>query len=216
LHVPDAAGKLIPIRGAEASIRELAALDDFVSQLGPDIRFDHAQQIKQTWQHIVSKAGLYGPKATATATDNAAASALREGAGVLKEMLASGSATLDDLNKEFAFWKGLKTVLTATEKRTQAQSGGLVSAGMGGAGAIAGALSGESASDRVQNAVLGGVMGRQVVRAVQSPWFRTTAAAPLKNALASALASGSQGQVQLAAARIVAAMPAALRTATAQ
>jgi len=53
-----------------------------------------------------------------------------------------------------------------------------------------------------------------VIGAIRSPWFRTTAAAPLKNALAEALAKGDRGQLQLVAARIIAAMPSALRNAT--
>ena len=214
LHVPNAAGKLIPIHGTEEAIRELLKLDAFAKKMGPRIPFEHAQTIKKTWGHIVDKANLYGSKANATPTDEAAASALREGASALRQVLASGSPKLDALNKDYGFWAGLQEVLEATVDRTQAQSGGLTAAITGGAGVVAGAASGDTLSDRLQNAAIGGFMGRQLVNAVRSPWFRTTAAAPLKNALAAALAKGDRGQLQLVAARIIASMPSELRNAT--
>lgn len=212
LKVSGAAGQKLPIAGAEQAIKELDKLDEFVAALGNDIPFDKAQHIKQVWQHIVSKAGLYGPKAQATATDAAAASALREGAGVFKELLAAGSASLDDLNREFAFWKGLKTVLTATQARTQAQGMG-ITASIGGSttGAVIGAMAGGPGGSGV-----GAVLGPAVVKAMQSAWWKTKAVAPLKNALAEALASGNTGAVKTVAGRIAAAMPATLRTAAAQ
>jgi hypothetical protein len=208
LHVTNAAGARVAIPGTQAAVRQLAKLDDFVASLGPDVPFDKAQRIKVVWDHIVSKAGLYGNKATARPTDQAVATSIREAAGAFRELLAKGSPTLADLNAELSFWKGLRNVLAETERRTQAQSGGIVAAGTGGAVAIVGALSGESASDRVQNAVLGGLAGRQLVKGMQSAWWRTTVSGPLKNALAQALATGSTTEVQRVASKIAAAIPA--------
>ena len=207
LMVANAAGKNVPIAGAEAVLGKLDRLDKFVGTLGDDIPFDKAQKIKSVWDRIVSKSGLYNQKAGAAATDNASAWALREGAGSFRDLLASGSPTLADLNKEYAFWAGMRKVLRETERRTQAQSGGLVSAGMGGAGAVIGGFSGDSTSDRVQNAVIGGLAGRKLIQVIQSPAWRTTVTGPMKHKLAEALATGNGERITHAIGRIAAAAP---------
>lgn len=207
LMVKNATGTLVPIEGSQAVVDKLTRLDEFVESLGDDIPFDKAQRIKTVWDRLVSKAGLYGQKATATATDNASAWATREGATAFRDMLATGSPTLADLNREYAFWRGLRNVLSETQRRTQAQSGGLVSAGMGGAGAIVGGMTGDSATDHVQNAVLGGFAGKKLVQVIQSPAWRTTVTGPMKQKLAEALASGNAERVTTAIGRIVAAAP---------
>lgn len=210
LKVKNAAGVMTTIPGAERTVKQLDKMDEFVASLGPDIPFEKAQVVKQTWDRLVSKAGLYTNKATASATDNAQAWAVREGASAFRELLAKGSPTLDDLNREYAFWKGLKTVLSETERRTQAQGGGLVSGITGAAGMAAGYSQGDSMSDKVQNALIGGLAGRQLVKAMQSPWWRTTASAPLKQALADALASGNAERISRAVGRMTVALPARL------
>jgi hypothetical protein len=207
LKVPHAEGVATVIPGTEAVIGRLDKLDAFVADLGPAIPFDKAERVKQVWDRIVSRSGLYTNKATASATDNAAAWATREAAAPFRELLASGSPSLAKLNQEYRFWKGLRTVLHETTRRTQAQSGGLISAGMGGAGAIIGGLSGDSMTDRIEKAALGGLVGRQFIRVMQSPAWRTSVSAPAKQALADALASGSAERITRAASRIVAAVP---------
>lgn len=206
-------GKPIPIEGAQAAIAKLDRLDKFVAKIGPAIPIEDAHRIRVVWDKIVSKAGLYGPKATASATDNADAWAIREAATSFRKLLADASPDLAALNKEFAFWGGLRNVLKETQKRTQSQGGGLVSGVTGATGAAAGFASGDSLGDSVEKALVGGVVGRQVVRLLQSPTFRTSVSAPLKDALADALASGHTGKVLDAMKKITAAMPAQVRTA---
>lgn len=210
LKVPNAAGVRVAIPGTESVIAKLDELGQFVDALGADIPVDRAAVIKKTWDQIVSKAGLYGPKATSSATDSASAWAIREAAGSFRALL-NADPSIAALNAELGFWTGLRKVLTATEKRTQAQGGGLIAAGMGGSGAIVGALSGDSASDRATKAVIGGMAGRQFVKLIQSPAWRTQVTAPMKSLLADALASGATGQIQGAIARIAASLPAQLR-----
>jgi len=211
-----ATGRLIPIAGTEPVIRQLNDLIAFVQQIGPDIPFDRAAVIKTTWDRIVSKAGLYGPKAQASATDSAAAWAIREAASSFRNLLAKGSPTVDALNQEYAFWIGLKNVLKETERRTQAHGGGLISGVTGGAGVIGGLVSGEDAGDKVQNAVLYGLAGRQLVRLLQSPSWATRVTAPMKHWLADALASGNPTAIAGAVQRITAALPAQFRPAPAK
>lgn len=201
-----------PIEGTQRIVKRLDKLEAFVSQLGPDIPVDQAQRIKQTWDRIVSKAGLYSNKASASATDSADAWAIREGAGAFRRLLAEATPDLDRLNKDFRFWGGLRDVLDETVKRTQSQGGGLVSnmGGIGGASAMA--AGGGDFSD----IAMAGFAGQKVIRVMQSPWWRTSVSAPLKNLLADALASGNAERIERAARKIVNALPAQAQMAMAQ
>jgi len=211
----DDTGKVLMIPGQEAAVTKLNDLANFVATVGPDIPIEKAQALKVAWDHIVSKAGLYGQKAMNTATDNARAWAFREGATAMRKLIAEEVPTIAALNQEYAFHKGLADVLTATEKRTQAQSGGLVAGITGATGAAAGFASGDSVGDRFQKALVGGVLGKQIVKVVQAPAFRTQVAGPLKDALANALAKGDQGAVLQALGKITAALPGRLVPAAA-
>lgn len=212
LMVKDSAGQRVAIAGTEPVVNKLRQLEDFVETLGTDIPVDKAAFIKTTWDQIVSKAGLFGHKATSSATDNANAWAVREGAGAFRELL-NANPTIEALNKEFGFWKGLRNVLSETEKRTQAQGGGLSAAITGSAGMAAGFASGDSVGDRLEKAFIGGAAGRQVVKLVQSPYWRTTVSAPLKDLLAKSLASGNASQIESVSKVLIRSLPAQLRDA---
>lgn len=208
LMTTDAAGKRVAIPGTERVLGQMDRLERFVETLGPNIPVDKAAHVKRTWDRVVSKAGLFGPKATASATDNADAWAIREASGSFRQLLNS-NPTIEALNKEASFWTGLKGVLRETQKRTQAQAGtGLVAAGTGGAGAVIGATTGDGGID---NAIIGGLVGRQLVKVLQSPAFRTRVSGPVKDKLAEALASGSAERISAAVGRIVASMPGQLQ-----
>lgn len=211
LMVPNAHGVMTAVPGSEAVIKRLQKLDQFVATLGDDIPFDKANRIKQVWDRIVKKGGLYGPKVASSATDDANAWATREGAGAFRRLLNDASPALAALNKEYAFWKGLKDVLAATEARTQAQSGGLVSSIGGVTGAATGFAAGDSLGDSVEKALLGGVAGRQMIKLLQSPTWRTKVSAPLKFKLANALSSGKADEIQKTARHIIESLPAQLR-----
>lgn len=208
LTMADAKGVTRVIEGAGPVVKQLDRLDQFVASLGPDIPFDKAQALKQTWDKIVAKAGLYGQKVGASATDSAKAWAMREATTALRRELSSGSATLAKLNEEFAFWKGLQKVLTETERRTQSHGGGLVS-GVGGAiGGGAGFASGESIEGRLTGAFAGAVAGRQIIRLLQSPYWRTSVSAPLKQRFGAALASDNTAALTETGRAILASLPA--------
>lgn len=209
LTVSDDAGRMRYIPGTERVIKRLSDLERFVGSMGDEIPVDKAAHIKRVWDQIVSKAGLFGPKAAASATDSADAWAIREGATAFRGLI-NANPTIEALNKEASFWVGLRKVLAETERRTQAQGGGLVSGITGAAGVASGFASGDSMSDRVQNAVIGGLLGRQLVKTVQSPAFRTTVSGPLKDRLARALASGRTSEIAGALTKISAAAPSVL------
>lgn len=202
---PEGAAMIVP--GAERIVGRLKALDRFLEKMGPDLPVDKATAIKQAWDGIVAKSGLYGAKASASATDAADAWVYREAASTFRRLL-NENPSIGALNKEYSFWAGLKDVLSATELRTQAQSGGLL-AGIGTAtGAASGFASGDSLEGSIGKAIAGGVMFRKATQLMQSPWFRTTVSSRLKAGLADALASGRADQIERAAERILAAAPA--------
>lgn len=213
LMVADAAGKMVPIPGAERVLRKLDVLEQFVETLGDDIPVDKAAKIKTAWDRIVAKSGLYGPKAASTATDSADAWAIREGAGSFRQLLNSVNPDIAALNKEYSFWIGLKKVLKATELRTQAQSGGLMQGITTAVGGGTGFASGDSAGSRLTNAFVGAAAGRNFIKLVQSPWWRTSVSGPLKNELAGALASGSAEKATAILGSIISALPSQARQA---
>lgn len=198
-------GKTVPIEGAKPVVQAIDRLEKFVLDLGPDIPMDRALAVRRTWDRIIAKAGLYGPKVTANATDNAKAWAMREATSALRKELDAVNPTIAGLNDEYAFWVGLRNVLAETERRTASHGAGLASTATGGAGVVAGLASGDDAGDKMEKALLYGVAGRQLVKGMQSPWFRTEAAAPLKNALSSALAKGNPERVARIASKIASA-----------
>lgn len=215
LMVTGRSGQPVPIAGAERVIKKLDALETFVEKLGDDVPLDKAAKIKTAWDRIVAKAGLYGPKAAANATDAADAWAIREGAGALRTLMQSANQDIAALSKEYAFWKGLKDVLKATELRTQAQSGGLQAAIGATTGGLSGMATGDSVGQSLTNAFVGAAAGRQFVKLVQSPWWRTAVSGPLKAEMAKALATGSKGHATSVMGRILSALPAQAKQAIA-
>lgn len=205
LKVADASGVRRVVPGTERAVQQLDNLDEFLASMGDDIPVDKAAAIKRTWDRIVSKSGLFGPKSVSTASDNADAWALREASGSLREMLNS-NPTIAALNAEVGFWTGLKNVLRETEKRTQSQRGGLIDAVRGAGGAVVG-----SAVGGPIGAGLGQVVTQRLSSVVNSEWFKTTAAGPFKKTLADALASGNAERVSSVLGKITAAMPAQMR-----
>jgi len=192
--------------GTEQIVRTLERLEEFLVKFGDTISIEKAQAIKQGWAQIVSKSGLYGAKADAAPTDLATAWAYREGAAAMRRAVGGASPTLDKLNKEFGFWKGLEDVLGATILRTQAQGPGLTQAITGsGGGVIVGA-----ATQDVGLGLLGYAVTASVTRLLRSPIFRNKVSGPMKNALADALASGDRGRVLQSIATITSAFPSIL------
>ncbi len=210
----NADGMPVIIEGMQPVLKQLDKLHDFVTALGPTIPFDKAAAVKQAWDKIVDKAGLFGAKATSSATDNAKAWAFREASGSFRKAMAeTGGDTYQALNKEYAFWKGLRSVLAETERRTQSHGAGLTAGMMGTAGAGVGMLSGDSLGDRLEKAALGAMTGSQMTRLLQSPQFATRVSAPLKHRLADALASDSAANIAMAFRAVMASLPSDVRTA---
>jgi hypothetical protein len=191
------------IPGTESIIAKLDELEKFALKQGDEIPIEHAQAIKQGWGDIVSKSGLYGQRADAAPTDRAAAWVFREGARSLRRLISAKSPTLDRLNAEFGFWKGLEDVLSATALRTQGQGAAMTQTLTGGFG---GAITGAATGSTLQG-FMGMAATNMVSRLVQSSPFRTKVSGPLKAKLADALAAGDQGLVLKAISNIAASLP---------
>lgn len=210
LVTTNAAGTIVPIPGAEPVIKRLDKMDRFIASLGPDVPIDQADKLKTVWQKITAKSGLYGGKVASSATDNASAWTFREGASGMKKVLDSGAGdTYQALNKEYAFWKGVKDVLTETQKRTSSQAAtGLVGAGAGGIGAGVGYITGDGSIESILKGAAFGIAGRQMIKVLQSPEFLTKVSAPMKKRLADALASGGTATIYGAVRSLLASLPA--------
>lgn len=209
LHMRAASGKRLPIPGYETAIKKLAELDDFVGQMGPDIPVDKAAALKRAFDDIAEQAGLFGPNKMASASEKKQAWAFKQAANSFRQLLNT-DPTIAALNKEASFWIGLRDVVNATKLRKIGQTGGLIAAGGSGVGAVMGAASGDSYSDSALKGLLGAAAGRQLVRVLQSPAYMNKVSAPLKNALAEALASGNPGQVRSVVGRIASSLPSEL------
>ena len=212
LMVPNKTGVKVPIEGAQGVAKQLDDMAAWVETLGDDIPIDHAAKIKTMWDRIVAKAGLYGPKATASATDSEKAWAIREGAGSFRKLLSEASPDIAKLNKEYKFWEGMQDVLEATKLRTQAQQGRGLLAAIGG---TTGFFSGDNKGiiERTTDAAGGALAASYLTKALQSAPFRTRVTGPFKNMLANALASGDHAKVMSTIKTIAASLPAQARQA---
>jgi hypothetical protein len=191
------------IPGTGPILAKLDELEKFAAGQGERLSIEHAQAIKQGWDDIVSKSGLYGRHADAAPTDRAAAWVYREGANSMRKLIAEQSPTLAKLNAEFSFWKGLDDVLSATALRTQGQGAAMTRTLTGGFG---GAIVGSSTGSVVEGFLTMAAVNT-VARMLQSSRFRSQVAGPLKMKLADALSAGDQGLVLKAITNIAASVP---------
>jgi hypothetical protein len=205
LHTVAANGRRLAVPGNEAAIKQLEALEAFVGKLKPDIPVDQAAAIKSQFDDIVERAGLFGPKAMASAREKAQGWSFKQASDTFRRMLNT-NPTIADLNAEASFWIGLRKVSEATKLRRVGQSGGLIPS----IAAMSGAAVGASAGGPI-GALVGTVTAHKLARVLQSPAWLNTVSAPMKDALATALASGSATRIAGAINRTIASLPAELR-----
>lgn len=203
----------IPVVLDSRPIRQLSKLQQTLSELGESATVEQIVAVRRVWDDVVARAGGFAHRRSAAfgvpLADQSEAWAKREATTAIRKALSEAQPDLAALNKEFAFWANLRDVLGATQKRTQAQSGGIGQIIVGGAGATVGAASGGSLEDSAQSAILGGAIGgavgRQFMRAVTSPRWRFVSAS-VRNKLADALVNGNHGAITAALARANAAL----------
>jgi hypothetical protein len=200
----------VPIVLDQRPIQQLTSLQQTLTQLGDEATVEHLVAVRRAWDEVVSQAGGYQHRAGGAIgqplADRTEAWAKREGAGAIRRVLAEEVPNLAALNKEYAFWRGIRDVLRQTGDRTQPQSGRLTRAVAGGAGATVGAAAGAAMGGPLGAAVGGGIgqqAGKYLEQVVTSPRWRLVSA-NMRNQLAEALASGSHAQTMSALGKVYA------------
>jgi hypothetical protein len=202
LEVTGSAGKPVPVNPQK--YQALKQLDDTIAELGDKVSRETLQAFKSEWDDIVAKAGGYSDK-TGDALAQAQKWAYREGAGSIRRVLATDSPDIDRLNAEWSFWTKVRDVSEASVSRERPHKGAMRVV-LGGIGAGAGGASGGDPMDRLQNAALGGVLGAQGLRLIQSPGWKLVSAQG-KNRLADALMKGDKAAVGEVVRKLASAAP---------
>ncbi len=167
-------------------IHQLERLQRVLEELGPQATASQLVATRRAWDAVVDHAGGYAHRAPgALGVPIAEATevwAKREATKAMRALLARKIPSLAEVNREYAFWKGIEDVVGQTLKRTAPQQGGLGRTIM----AAAGVASGGTAVQAAERALL----FAEADKVMHSPRFRL-ASAHLKNIMAEALADGS-------------------------
>ena len=183
------------------AIKQLADLQQILGELGDGATVKQLVNVRRAWDRVVDQAGGFahrgGGAIGVPLKDQSEAWAKREATGAIRELLARETPELAAVNKEFAFWKGLKDVLAQTVDRTAPQQGGLRKAVAEVAGAAAGSSGGLGAAWATGKAA---GLAHQVFT---SPRWRFVDAR-MRDQLANAIESGSQARITHMLGRIAA------------
>ena len=200
----------IPVVFEPRAIGQISELQRVLRELGPEARVDQVVAIRRAWDKVVSDAGGYQHRAPGAVgqplKDVSEAAAKRQATTAIRELLSAEVPDLAAINKEFAFWKDINSVLTQTLKRTQAQGPSLLGRIREGSGQVAGAVMGGVAGGPVGagvGAVLTGALGKTAHAVFTSPKWRLVSART-RNQIAEALASGNPERVSTALGRAAA------------
>jgi len=194
----------VPVVIDARPIEQLGKLQQTIRELGDDASVEQLVAVRRVWDDVVARAGGFahrsGSQFGVPLAEQTEAWAKREATKSIREVLAEEVPDLAKVNAEYAFWKDLKDVLTATQKRTQAQKTGLASTVASIVGAGAGFGSGDDLGERVKYSLYG-MAGGQAYRLLTSASWRFVSA-HLRNRLADALESGNTGRVMSAVAQV--------------
>lgn len=193
------------------AIKQLNGLQRIVNEVGDTASVEQLVAIRRAWDKVVDQAGGYAHRAGGAIgqplKDQTEAWAKREATGAIRKVLADDVPELAKLNAEFAFWKGLKDVLTQTVQRTQPQSGGLLKQTAEVAGAAAGSSHG------IGVALLAGKAAKMAQAAFTSPRWRLLDAR-MRTSLADAIESGNSQRIMGQLTRVSAALGSRLEPST--
>jgi hypothetical protein len=179
----------------------LGKLQEVVQEYGDEISVEQINALKKIYARVTSRSGGYAEKAGEIL--NTAPEAAKSFAGILRKE-ENGVEALSKLNKEFRFWKSLNTVTKATVDRRSSQGKGLTASLAPVIGAVGGGASGDSLTERASNAIIGGVAGRKLTTALQSPQWKFVRAR-YANQLADAIAGSNPERIGQVVGKILAA-----------
>lgn len=179
----------------------LSKLQDVVQEYGDEMSVAQINALKRIYAKVTTRSGGYNEKAGEIL--NTAPEAAKTFAAILRRE-ENGVEALAKLNKEFGFWKSLNNVTRATVERRSSQGRGLTASLAPVIGAVGGGASGDGVADRVQNAIIGGLAGRKLTTALQSPQWKFVRARYASH-LAEALAGSNPERIGQVVGKILAA-----------
>lgn len=179
----------------------LSKLQEVVQEYGDEMSVAQINALKKIYARVTSRSGGYNEKAGEIL--HTAPEAAKSFAAILRKE-ENGVDALKKLNKEFRFWKGVQNVTKATVDRRSSQGKGLTAAVAPVIGAATGFSSGGDVTDRAASAIAGGIAGRKLTTALQSPQWKFVRAKYAEK-LAQAIASHDSDRVGQVVGKILAA-----------
>lgn len=197
----------IPVVFEPRAVAQLSRLQRVMEDLGPEARVDQVVAIRRAWDKVVSDAGGFQHRRPSALgqplKDISEAATKRQATTAIRQLLDSEVPDLSVINREFAFWKDVDSVLRQTIQRTQPQGPGLLGRVREGAGQVAGAVIGGTAAGPLgagAGAIVTGQLAKAAHAVFTSPRWRLVSART-RHQLADALASGNPERISTALGR---------------
>lgn len=169
-------------------------LQDIVKKLGDELDTDNIIKLRRVWDETIRKSGKgfgLNPK------DAFSLEVKKVATNKIRNELAKEVPELAVINKEFAFWKGVKDTITGTVERTAGKKS-FTQQQAGALGAAAGFIKGGAGV-----AVLAGVAAKNLIKLTSSTAWKTMSAKK-KTQLAEAIESGSTKKINEVLKRLLA------------
>lgn len=179
----------------------LSNLQDVVKEYGGEMSLEQVNALKRIYARVTARSGGYNERAGEIL--NTAPEAAKTFAKILREE-ENGASALKALNKEYRFWAALEKVTKATVDRRSSQGKGLTATIAPVIGAATGFSSGGDLTDKTASAIAGGIAGRKLTTALQSPQWKFVRAR-FANQLADAIAGSNPERIGQVVGKILAA-----------
>jgi hypothetical protein len=180
------------VRALEQTLRDIAQVNPSTGAL--EISVDNLRKARQFFDSIAARAGRYEGKALA---DYSMAESHAMAADAIREQFAKSFPSIDQINKEFSFWKNVHRVVSDTVLRRQGQAKPLGRKIAGAAGAAVGGATGG-----LEGFAIGKAAADALEALMTSPAWGTSSAV-FKDRLAKALAAGSRGEAEFYITKLV-------------
>jgi hypothetical protein len=179
----------IPLNAGK--VRQIDALKQIVQAHGNDMTVDDLVGLRRAWDEIAYARPQFGQLGPAETTKWAK----KMGGDAIRAIVQSDRPDLAALNREFAFWKDLHTVMEATTLRKTGQVGGLLPGMAEGAGVVAEAARGGG----IGQMFVAGKLAKMAQQVFASPRYQSLAAnvkTGLADALTTAMTTGKQAPLE--------------------
>jgi hypothetical protein len=180
-----------------AKVKQIDGLKQIVQAHGNDMSVDDLVGLRRAWDEIAYATPSFGQ----IGPTESAKWAKKMGGDAIRSIVQSDRPDLAALNREFAFWKDLDTVMTATVLRKTGQVGGLLAPMAEGAGQVAGA----AIKGSLGQAWAVGKVAKLAQQVLASPRYQSLSAnvkTGIADAIISGQRSGLEGWLRTAAGRL--------------